>query len=391
MKITFFSNFLNHHEIPFCEELYHLIGVDFCFVQTEPMHQERLNMGWGRDHNKIPYLKLSYKDNRDYDECIQLSKESDVVIIGSAPYEFIADRVKNNKLTFYYAERLFRKSFLRAFYPPSTLKILKRFVRPGRNSNFYMLCASGYTSYDVSRIQTFKDRCFRWGHFPEFIAYDIDELIENKKTETIELLWVGRFIELKHPQYPILVAKRLKQENIKFRLKIIGRGELESELKNLIETNQLNDCVKLLGSMDPKSVRNYMEKANIYLFTSDFGEGWGAVLYEAMNSGCAVLASHAIGAVPLMLKHKENGLIYKNADLNDLYVKVKELIENKNNREYLGRNAYISLNEQWKGEVAAKRFYDFAYSALFGDNKPEYENGTMSVAPKLKNNWFTKG
>jgi glycosyltransferase involved in cell wall biosynthesis len=390
MKITFFSNFLNHHEIPFCEALYNLIGDGFCFVQTEPMHQERLDMGWSQEHNKIPYLKLSYKDNTTYNDCIQLGKDSDVVILGSAPYKFVANRVNNNKLTFYYAERLFKRSFLRAFYPPSMLKILKRFIRPGRNSNFYMLCASGYTSYDVSRIHAFKNRCFRWGHFPEFIKYDIDKLIENKQTEIIQLLWAGRFIDWKHPQYAVIVAKRLKQENVKFRLNIIGTGELDSELKKLIEINQLNDCVELLGSMEPKSVRNYMEKANIYLFTSDFREGWGAVLYEAMNSGCAVVASHAIGAVPLMLKHKENGLIYKNADLDDLYVKVKKLIENKNKREYLGRNAYTSLNEQWNGEVAANRFYNFAYNALYGDNKPEYEIGTMSIAPKLKNNWFKK-
>lgn len=391
MVITFFSNFLNHHEISFCKAIIKNKSIVFYFVQTEPMHQERIDMGWGQENDKIPYLKLSYKDNTAYNECIQLGKESDVVILGSAPYEFIADRVKNNKLTFYYAERLFRKSFLRAFYPPSTLKIFKRFIRPGWKSNFYMLCASGYTSYDVSRIHTFKDRCFRWGHFPEFIEYNIDKLIESKQTETIELLWVGRFIELKHPQYPILVAKKLREEGIDFKLNIIGSGELENELKNLIEINQLNDCVELLGSMEPMSVRNYMEKANIYLFTSDFGEGWGAVLYEAMNSGCALVASHAIGAVPLMLQHNENGLIYKNADLDDLYGKVKQLIEDIKKREFLGRNAYLSLKENWNAETAAQRFYNFAYNALNGDTRPQHEVGTMSVAPKLKNNWFTKG
>jgi glycosyltransferase involved in cell wall biosynthesis len=388
MKITFFSNFLNHHETPFCEALYHLIGDGFCFVQTEIMHQERIDMGWGQENDIIPYLKLSYKDDTTYNECIQLGKESDVVILGSAPYEFIADRVKNNKLTFYYAERLFRKSFLRAFYPPSTLKILKRFIRPGWKSNFYMLCASGYTSYDVSRIQTFKDRCFRWGHFPEFIAYDIDKLISDKQSDIIELLWVGRFIELKHPQYPILVAKRLKNKGIDFKLKIIGSGELESELINLIEINKLNDCVELLGSKEPSLVRKYMEKANIFLFTSDFGEGWGAVLYEAMNSGCAVVASHAIGAVPLMLKHKENGLIYKNADLDDLFEKVKQLVADNKKREFLGQNAYLSLKENWNAEIAAQRFYDFSKRILNGLENPRFDNGPLSIAPKIKNNWF---
>ncbi len=387
MKITFFSNFLNHHEIPLCDALYHLPDVQFYFVQTEPMHQERVLMGWNTDAKNYPYLKLSYINAETYNECLELGSESDVVILGSAPYKFIADRVKNNRPTFYYAERLFRKSFLRAFYPPSALNIFKRFIRPGRKNNFYMLCASGYTSYDVSRIHTFKDKCYRWGHFPEFIEYDIDELIKEKQTETIQLLWVGRFLELKHPQHPILIAKKLKDEGINFRLNIIGTGELQGEIEKMIEINQLDGYVEMPGRMNPMSVRRYMKNANIYLFTSDFKEGWGAVLYEAMNSGCAVVASHAIGAVPLMLVHNENGLIYKNGDLNDLYDKVKELIENKNKREYLVKNAYKCINELWNGEVAAKRLYDFAYNILNDKDITNYINGPMSVAPKLKNNW----
>ena len=49
-----------------------------------------------------------------------------------------------------------------------------------------------------------------------------------------------------------------------------------------------------------------MEKSEIFLFTSDKGEGWGAVLNESMNSACAVVASHAIGSVPFLLKDGEN-------------------------------------------------------------------------------------
>ena len=162
MKVTFFSNYINHHEIPFCDAMYNLIGDQFCFVQTEPMEQERINLGWGRELDSIPYLKLSYDSEQHYQECIDLGIQSDVVLLGSAPYDFIDQRVKQNKLTFYYAERLFRKGILRAFYPPSTLKILKRFVLPGRKSNFHMLCASGYTAFDVSRIFTFSRKTYRW-------------------------------------------------------------------------------------------------------------------------------------------------------------------------------------------------------------------------------------
>ena len=34
-----------------------------------------------------------------------------------------------------------------------------------------------------------------------------------------------------------------------------------------------------------------MEKADIFLFTSDRREGWGAVANEAMNSACALVVS----------------------------------------------------------------------------------------------------
>ena len=53
-----------------------------------------------------------------------------------------------------------------------------------------------------------------------------------------------------------------------------------------------------------------MERADIYLATSDRQEGWGAVINEAMNSGCAVVADHMMGAVPYLISHEENGMIY---------------------------------------------------------------------------------
>lgn len=79
------------------------------------------------------------------------------------------------------------------------------------------------------------------------------------------------------------------------------------------------------------------------MFTSDFNEGWGAVLNEAMNSGCAILASHAIGAVPYLLKDGENELIYQNDNFDDLMNKVKKLVESKELRRLLGKNAFNSI------------------------------------------------
>ena len=46
MKITFVSNYINHHQIPFSNACYGELGDGYRFIQTEPMEEERVAMGW---------------------------------------------------------------------------------------------------------------------------------------------------------------------------------------------------------------------------------------------------------------------------------------------------------------------------------------------------------
>ena len=106
MTITFFSNFLLHHQTPFCEAMVNHIGEGFRFVATKPVPAERLEMGYLNLENE-PYAVNAYMDDASYQEAMRLGRESDVVIIGAAPYDFIEERLKENKLTFRYSERFF--------------------------------------------------------------------------------------------------------------------------------------------------------------------------------------------------------------------------------------------------------------------------------------------
>ena len=62
MKLIFVSNYFNHHQLPFCDALYELLGGDFCFLQTQPMEEERVKMGWQAEistlslHDALPIL-----------------------------------------------------------------------------------------------------------------------------------------------------------------------------------------------------------------------------------------------------------------------------------------------------------------------------------------------
>ncbi|MBE5733412.1 MAG: glycosyltransferase, partial [Clostridiales bacterium] len=202
------------------------------------------------------------------------------------------------------------------------------------------------------------------------------------------ILWVARFIDVKHPEHAIEVAKRLKADGYDFNLNMIGNGELENQVAEMIDKNGLSDCVHLLGAMKPDKVREYMENSEMFLFTSDKGEGWGAVLNESMNSACAVVASHAIGSVPLLMQDGKNGVIYKDGNLDELYSNVKRLMDNTELRKEISRQAYNTMLKEWNPENAAKKLLNLSKQILEGQKKLfPYKDGVCSKAEKFKNNW----
>ena len=335
--VVFLSNFFNHHQQPFSETVYNRIGVGYQFIETEKMTEERRNMGW--EIENLPEYVITVEQYNYKKEMYQdLIDEADVVIIGSAPNELVEHRIRSKKIVFHYLERPF-KSKEEKWKIPIRMFTWRR-IYP-QNRKHCLLCASAYTSRDFAMFGLFRDRCYKWGYFTELRKYeDIEKVIDAKKRNSI--LWVARFIDWKHPEVAIQVAKRLKTAGYQFELNIIGDGILKKSIEEQVRSENVEDCVHILGSMKPVQVRSYMEMSEVFLFTSDRNEGWGAVLNEAMNSACAIVASHAIGGVPFLIRNHENGLIYKDGEVNDIYLKTKWLLDNTHKRKCWQR-MHISL------------------------------------------------
>jgi len=382
MKITFYSNYLNHHQIPFSNEMFALLGHNYTYVATEPMEQERKAMGWDFIESH-PYELRSYENEISRQMAMKLSIESDIVIIGSAPEVFVKERLMQGKLTFRYSERLYKRGLWRAASPRGMYHRLNTFFKYV-NKPLYMLCASAYTAGDLAILGSYLGRCYKWGYFPEFKTYDIEQLMALKSSKAVTILWAGRFLDWKHPEHALVVAQRLDKENIDVQFKMIGNGEEFDKIKNMAKNMGLRNPIKFLGTMSPIEVRKHMEEANMYLFTSDHNEGWGAVLNEAMNSGCAVIASHAIGSVPFLIKHGENGLVYKSGDIDALYDCVKILLMNKPLCEKLGKNAYRTLSETWNAKVAADRIVKLSEELLIYRKCSLFSEGPCSKAPLIQ-------
>ena len=243
----------------------------------------------------------------------------------------------------------------------------------------YLLCASAYAADDYAKMGLFRGKSYKWGYFPAALPYDTETLLPQKEPGSI--FWAGRLLDLKHPDDAIRLAARLRDAGYSFSLRIAGSGTLEPKLRGMIAQYALESQVCLLGSLSPEQVRREMERSAIFLFTSDRHEGWGAVLNEAMNSGCAVVASDAAGSTPYLVENSVNGCVYRAGNRNELYENVVRLLEQPSTREAMGKHAYETITNTWNAQEAARRLVDLIRAISEGVPSPElYLEGPCSRA-----------
>ena len=385
MKITMISNYINHHQIPFSNALYEKLGEGYHFIQTEPMEEERIQMGWGVEAERIPYVVFLEKQ---LELCKRLILESDVLLVGWMEHEeLIADRLNSNKLTIRISERLYREGQWKAISPKGLVRKYKEHTSH-RKHPVYLLCAGAYVPSDFSIVKAYPNKMYRFGYFPEFKEFSTEQLEKmhvwgNKKNqEEIQIVWAGRFIPLKHPEFAVKLAENLKKQGYRFHLHMVGGGELEGELKQSVKRKELQEKVTFYGFLKPQQVRKIMEKCHIHLFTSNYLEGWGAVVNEGMNSGCAEVVNVEVGAAPFLIRHGVNGLVYKDGNYEDMEEQVRYLLEHPEKAAQMGVKAYKTIAAQWNAKEAADRLLNF-YEGWKEGNVELPKEGPFSIAPVI--------
>ena len=353
MVVAFFSDYLNHHQTPFCEAMRERLGEGFHFVATERVSEMRLKLGY-KNLEDVEYVVRAYECDESYHEAMRLGYESDVVIIGDASDKFIERRLAENKLTFRYRERYFKKNRWR-FHPEAWKSYYHNDIRY-RKKNLHMLCASAYTAPDCRFIHAYPNKIYKWGYFPLVTQIPYEDLVKTKaRNNVVRIIWVSRFIKLKHPEEIIRLARKLKNDGMRFKIEMLGIGELREQYEQIVKDERLSDVVTFTGPFPPSEVLEHMQQSDIFLFTSDKNEGWGAVMNESMSSACAPVACREIGSVPYLIEDGVNGFIYDKHSRNSLYSHVKRLMEDKDLREMIQKNAYDTMKNVWNAEVAADR------------------------------------
>lgn len=351
MTIAYISNFLNHHQMPVAEKLYELTEGHYRFIEQTPMPESFRKNGYPT-YDDAPFLIQAWRTKEDTSAAKRLILDADAVLFGNLEdYSIIRRRLRNNKLTFECGERWFKRGWINIF-SPRLIKSQLYYHLFFRNKPLYRLNASAYAANDMACLRSFKDKMFKWGYFTQ--AHSIDRsYIDSHNNSKIRILWVARFLDWKHPETPIEMAEALQNKGYDFEINMYGSGPEYDKTSSMINNFGLSENVKLCGIKPNDEILREMRMHDIFLFTSDRHEGWGAVLNEAMSSGCAVVASNEIGSVPFLIKDGFNGLIYKSEDIEDLTDKIERLISNRGLCYDLGINAMHTMQHIWSPSNAA--------------------------------------
>lgn len=382
MKIALCSNYLNHHQLTLCRSLFSLTGGEFRFLACSSVPSERKKVGY-EDWHQEEYVLRAYEKGEQLAEALRWCLEADVFLFGNG-YESFSDlRRKSGKPIVFYSERIFRQRRFFQVTPKAKTKLYQKYSLPNKNPTA-LLCTGAYVAADFNKVGLFRSQTYRWGYFPNTVPCECVEKLVSEK-EKNSLLWVGRLIPLKHPEYLIRLAEVLKKQKIDFVLRIIGSGSEEASLKRKILKKGLKEHVIMMGSLPNDEVIRWMKKSEIFLFPSDRREGWGAVLNEAMGCACAVVSSAAVGATRFLITHRENGMIFQSGSQKDFIRCVRELMEAPEKRCNMAQKARQTITEQWNGEIAAQRLLQLCESLSCGEKEfNAFSDGVLSRAPIVR-------
>lgn len=140
--------------------------------------------------------------------------------------------------------------------------------------------------------------------------------------QALTFISVGRLVDQKGYDRLINVHKRLIDEGLYHNIMVIGNGEDETMLNELIEKYELKDSFKLLGYRE--NPFPYFKLADAFLLPSRY-EGLPTVVFESLLCRTPVIATKVAG-IEEQLKNDEYGIVVENNE-DAFYHGMKKMLE----------------------------------------------------------------
>lgn len=214
-------------------------------------------------------------------------------------------------------------------------------------SNFYKtkFVEDGIPDYKIKALHNFVD----------LKQYDLETTDEGYA------LYFGRLS--KEKGILNLVNAFAKLEN--GTLYIAGEGPEKENIEKIINENNLQERVKLLGFLNADEMKDAIRKCRFVVVPSIWYENCPYSVMETLAIGKPVIGAN-IGGIPELVQETKTGLVYKFDDIDDLSNKMKIFFEDAKLAEQFGKNAKEEAKELYGKEKHYEKIMEI-YQKLCGD------------------------
>lgn len=175
------------------------------------------------------------------------------------------------------------KYLIKRFYMRSIPKYATHLFACGKEAGDWMFQGKSYEIMNNAiDSQNFK--------YDELLRNNVRKILSIKDDEVV-IGHVGRFNYPKNHEFIIDIFHELSQKDKKFKLLLVGTGDLGNKIKEKVKELNLQDKVLFLGNRN--DVNELMQTMDIFLFPSHY-EGLPVTLVEAQASGLPIIKSNNV-------------------------------------------------------------------------------------------------
>lgn len=165
------------------------------------------------------------------------------------------------------------------------------------------------------------------------------------------VLNIGRFTSDKRQLLLLQIWSSICLEFPEWKLRLVGTGELEEQLKVFVHDNNLLGYVEFIKPT--KNIEEIFLQSSVFAFTSRF-EGFGMVLAEAMALGVPCISFDVPSGPRDIIQDGIDGFLVREEQVDEFSEKLRLLMADSEKRQSMGSSAKVNIKKFSDTEIEAQ-------------------------------------
>lgn len=195
-------------------------------------------------------------------------------------------------------------------------------------------------------------------YYPQPDAPVLADNLRNGKNQVL-IGYVGRIVEQKGLK-TLLQALKLIQD-LSWQLVIVGTGSYQAKFDTIAQELQLTEQITCVGYVPSADIPRYLSAFDVLVLPSETRQNWkeqfGRVIVESLACGTPIIGSDS-GEIPHLLKATEGGLVFAEAQPQDLAKQLRQVINNAELRSQLAEKGREVVLKHYTHPTLASHFVE---------------------------------